>query len=169
MMKNQLFTLFLLFFLLSFGCQNAEKPSTTADTPPENQAQQRAAQKLELPGLPQEMRDKLFYECDYIDLIFYQQNFSMSLNEKPSIEQIIAIVSADPATYFSACQASGRAFFQSKGRVITEADVHFSDNNCAYFVFMENGKPAYANNMNESGVSLFKSYLMQGAQIQQQH
>lgn len=86
----------------------------------------------------------------------------MSLDEKASIQNTFAQVSQLPATVNPNCGKQGiaRITYQIKGEIVAESEMFFSDG-CKYFVFYEEGKPKYSNQITPQGVeyltNLFKS------------
>jgi len=114
------------------------------------------------PTLPMEILRVLVAECDYIDLIMYNPQFSMSVNKRndvvASIQQISeAAVAHDPS---GPQQPLGRMFFNAKGETLLEADLYLSPQS-GYFVFYQDGKQAYANAMTEQGAAFYNQVLNQ--------
>ena len=114
------------------------------------------------PTLPIENLRILVAECDYIDLIMYNPQFSMSVNKRndvvSSIQQISeAAVAHDPS---GPQQPLGRMFFNAKGETLLEADLYLSPQS-GYFVFYQDGKQAYANAMTEQGAAFYNQVLNQ--------
>lgn len=150
---------FLLALLLS-ACQpksGAEKnaaPAPAAVQPP----------APAFPTLPIEILRTLVAECDYIDIIMYQPQFSMSQNERSAVTATIQHISEAPALHNSANAPSGHIFYQSKGQTLLEADLYLR-NEGSYLVFYQEGKPAFANAMNEQGAAFYANVLsrLQGA------
>jgi len=146
---TRLLSIFAILFLLS-NCNNAPTPSekvteTTVQTPPP------PPPKPTYPGLPLEKAQYLWDHCDYIDYVFFHLPISMSLYQQNSIRYSIQHIASDPPIIKSECQPIGRIFYQEKGENIAEADIYFQEG-CAYFIFMENNKKTYANNMTEQGI-----------------
>lgn len=104
---------------------------------------------------------KLLYEgADFIDIIFYSVDFSMSVNNKTNIQKMVAFVSTNVAVINSNCKPTGRIFFQKNGELLAEADMYYDDT-CRYFVFQKNGKAAYANDITPEGQAYFAKIFSQ--------
>jgi len=103
------------------------------------------------PSIQIEKLQHLWENCDYIDYVFYEMSFSMSMEEKQTVQYILSQIAADPAPKKPECKPIGRIFFQVKGENYLEADLFFS-NGCTYYLFLEDGKPKYGNYMTPLGV-----------------
>lgn len=127
--------------------------ATPATTPP-------AFEPGALPPLPVEQADELVKSCDAVDVIFYHLGISMNMTDPPSIYRALRFIGAENPKLPPSCQPAGRFFYLSDGENILEADFYLS-NGCLYFVFMEQGKPAYGNIMTDEGVLYFNNVLRQ--------
>lgn len=152
-------TVLLLAVLLS-ACRSesgSEKSTAAAPaaTPPPAPA---------FPTLPIETLRTLVAECDYIDLIMYQPQFSMSQNERNAVMSTIQHISEVQAVHNTANSPNGHIFYQAKGQTLLEADLYLR-NEGSYLVFYQDGKPAFANVMTQQGVAFFANILsrLQGA------
>ena len=134
------------------ACGSGEQ--TASDTKTESAPTQAPPSSQVYPSLPVQRLEELWQVCDYIDFVFYNTNFSMNQSEQASIQKTLRHVAAEVPDIKPECKAVGHLFYQSKGRILLEADLYFSPG-CAYFVFMENGKPAYANEMTPDGVEFY--------------
>lgn len=162
-MKNRLINLlFLALILVVFvncgnsnaeekkGLSNEEKWSATSEQ----------VKVTSLPSITFEEMKGLYEGCDFIDVIFYDVEFSMSVNNKNNIQRMVGFVSTEVAQLNSTCKAMGRLFFQKNGEVVAEADMYF-DEKCNYFVFQKNGKAAYANYITPQGQAYFAKIFSQ--------
>ena len=120
-----------------------------------------------LPSVPLSTLQMLFTECDHVDYIFYDLPMSMSVDEKPSIQNALRFIAEDPASIRPECKATGRVSYHVKGNIILEADFYFS-NNCTYFIFYRGKEKAYGNLMTENGVVYFKNLIEKGLKAGQQ-
>jgi hypothetical protein len=84
----------------------------------------------------------------------------MSVNNKRNIQQTVGFVSTNGASLNNACKAMGRVFFQRNGELLIEADMYL-DAQCQYFVFLKNGRPAYANDITPQGKAYFAKVFSQ--------
>lgn len=161
-MKNSISTIIALFALIlvsSCGGNNADKEAAA------KRAEQwkTKAEAVKVSSLPSITFDemKLIYEgADFIDIIFYNVDFSMSVNNKSNIQRMVGFVSTNVAQINTACQPMGRLFFQKNGEIMVEADMYY-DENCRYFVFQKNGKAAYANDITPEGQAYFAKIFSQ--------
>ena len=162
-MKNRIINLFFTFLLLVLftncggssageqkGLSNEEKWS----------AESKAVEVSSLPSITFDEMKAMYEGCDFIDVIFYNVEFSMSVNNKNNIQRMVGFVSTNVAKLNSGCQAMGRLFFQKDGEVMAEADMYF-DEKCQYFVFQKNGRAAYANDITPEGQAYFAKIFSQ--------
>jgi hypothetical protein len=148
---------FLCFALFTLACGDrgnestkggGEEVSASAKTP--------QAKGNSLPVIPNELMQSLVDSADYVDYLFYNMDFSMSMDNKQGIMYSIANIGEQPAEMSAACKPIGRIFYQIKGRNAAEADLYFS-NGCTYLVFMKDNAPVYANSMSEVGVAFLNN------------
>lgn len=153
---KKIFYLLLLIGTIS-ACNNT---TTNKENPPTEKkaVQQAPAQGKQMPSIPVETITHIFENCDYIDYVFYNTNFSMSQNEKASIQTAISHVSATPAILNPNCKAIGRIFYQIEAVNVLEADLYFQEG-CTYLVFLEKNKPKYANLLTEDGIAYLNNIL----------
>ncbi|MBR9920792.1 MAG: hypothetical protein GYB31_08130 [Bacteroidetes bacterium] len=159
------FTLILGLSLIS--CQQNESGDQTDSQAETQETQPTSAAGTTMESLPVSKLEEVFANADYADFIFYQPSFSMSQDEKASIQQVLALIAAQPATLNPNCKPRGRVFYQKQGVDILVADIYLGDG-CNYFVFLENEKPVYANKMIPQGVQYFNNNIQQVLQMQQQ-
>lgn len=131
------------------------------ETPAPNtkaEAKTPASTSLPLPALTTEKALYLWENCDYIDYVFYELPFSMSIDDQPNIQSTIRHISASPVPQLkSACKSIGRIFYQVKGENALSAEFYFSmKEGCFYLVFMEDNKPAYANLLTQDAVAYYQ-------------
>ena len=165
--KNITLMRYLFFLCLSTACLLQCQSNATSEA---NQAEETATAtttentgEAVYPSISTETMRMLWDNCDYIDFVFYNTNFSMSQNQQPAIRTTISGVSTTPALIKPTCQAAGRIFFQVDGANALEADIYLGPD-CFYYVFLENGEYAYANFMTEQGRGFYDNIF---SQIQQ--
>jgi hypothetical protein len=155
--------IFLLVFTacLLVACGSEEKPETK-EAPAQTQTQPAVAgTENPYPGYPQERVKLLFDSCDYVDVIFFQESFSINQHTQKDIRGMLNYISQNtPKTLNPACQPIGRIFFQIDGRNEASANIFFQQE-CLYFLFLEDEKPVYANGFTESGVNFFNNIFAQ--------
>ncbi len=157
-------TLSLTIMACQEGQQKAPTPPDTAveanPAPAETTPAPAAAGTATYPSIAGETVKMLWDKCDYIDFVFYYLNFSMSQKVQNSIRATIAQISTTVPEIDPNCQPIGRIFFQSDGVNIMEADIFYS-NGCAYYIFYEDGKYAYANRMLPTGEKFYDNIFKQ--------
>lgn len=114
-----------------------------------------------LESIPTETMQDLFENCTLIDYIFHDMPFSMSQDEKPSIQANLGYVATAPVAFIPAnLKPIARMFYQKAGDIVLEADLYFSDES-HFFVFVEDNKPKYANKMTQQGVDFLQKMFDQ--------
>lgn len=158
------YIIIILIFSL-YSCKEQESIKTTA-TIKTNQVEQESIPKdgviIDYPSVPEELMKNLYENCEYMDYIFNDLNFSISQDNRNSIRASIGFVSTERQTIIpSGCKAIGRKFFHVNGEIIAEADVYYSDN-CTFYIFFENSKPVYANKMTQAGLNFYGNIIKSG-------
>lgn len=136
--------------ILFIGCKGQEK----------NVVKLTSDNEFIYPVLPIQQQSYLFENVESIDYIFQDLPFSLSQSEKPSIQTKIAGISQN-GVKANGCSPIARMFFQIKGEILFEADVYFTPPDCHYYVFLENGKALYANQMGEQNINFYLQFLKQ--------
>jgi len=161
-MKNyfplSLLLLLTLFLFSSCGGETEEKKGMDKDKLWATKSNE--VKVSTLPSVTFEEMNALYEGCDFIDIIFYNVEFSMSVNNKSNIQKMVGFVSTDVAQVNPVCKAMGRLFFQKNGELMMEADMYYDDQ-CQYFVFQKNGKNAYANYITTEGQAYFAKIFSQ--------
>ena len=144
-----------------FSCQSGQQEEKTNQQQEKAPTQQVTGEQL-YPSLPLDTIQMLWRECDYIDYVFYYQDFSVSQSKKVDIQASIRHISEEVPAIQPNCQPIGRLFYQVQGDNRMEADLHFIQG-CTYFIFYENGNKAYANKIMPAGVQFLNQILSTGA------
>lgn len=148
-MRVQIFFVLLVISLLGLGgCKNGTESKVTEE----------AKITYKYSSLPQSRIDEMLQKVDYVDYLFYEQNFSMSLDNPEAIKMAVSSVGSSQIKLGSNCKAIGRIFFEYQGKTMESADIFFNKN-CAYFIFQKDGKPAFANTMTVTGKQLLNTQL----------
>lgn len=143
---------------MATSCKNEEKKKSTNALS--------TAEEIKLPPLPEAEYNLLYDECDFIDYIFIELPFSISQDDKESIQNNVVFVSKEEvSSYSKSCKPIARKFFKIKGKIVWEADV-FKDSNCAHFVFYKDNKAMYANKMSQSGINFYNNLIDQAQKLQ---
>ena len=98
-------------------------------------------------------------QADFVDFLFYNLDVSVSQSDKASISQTVNFFDPQPKAVGMNCPAIGRISFQSGGRIIREADIHYSGSGCGYYTIIENKKPVGTNLISEPGLKFFETLL----------
>lgn len=112
------------------------------------------------------MRD-LWDNCNSLDIIFYNTNFSLSQTEQEQIRTTLQYLLPTPVQHNPACKPIGRITFWANGELRREADIYVGDG-CNYYIWIEDTKPAYINPLSPEGINFFTKILSQGNQLIQQ-
>lgn len=137
------------------ACNSSEAPT---DEPVPASAP--AAPTTLAPSLPTAEYQRLVDSATYIDYVFFELAFSMSMSEPPAIQYALRGISPEPAAPQQSCPAMGRLFYKIGGRTVREADLHFAPG-CTYLAFYEDGAVAYANELSPSGEAFFNNQFRQ--------
>ena len=158
-MRNILLGLSLLIGLLAIAsCDN----STAAAKKAASNATQIAAPAVphSLPSITLAEMQRLYERCDFIDFIFFHMDFSMSVNEKSNVQRVITFVDKAQPNPAITCPAMGRLVYQSGGKILMEADMHYAED-CYSFVFYKDEKKVFVNKMTEQGKNYFQQMFNQ--------
>ncbi len=172
-----LFTI-IFFCLTLMNCQDGSANNNTpqADVQPAAAAAEPApapvikADTGSLPLLPIEKAKEIVEKCDYIDLIFYQLDFSLNINEPKNAKGLAVSLLSTVKPPNPTCK-EGFAYisFLSNGDIVAEAEVFFQKG-CTYLVFKEDNKNVAICEMPGRGIKFFNSVItqQQNARKQQQ-
>ena len=164
-MRNSMYSFFVVvaFILVFSRCSTKDKNVNVGASD-----QTTVTKANTLPPLPQTEYSMLIEKCDFIDYIFISLPFSLSQNEKESIQQNIQFIDrAGVESIPSGCKPLARQFFKINGNIVMEADV-FMDQQCKHFIFYKENKAVYANKMAQSGINFYNNLIEQAAKLQQQ-
>jgi hypothetical protein len=151
----------VMFIVTLFQCQpSAKADSAEASAGSTEQAAATAPEVTKYPSITQEKMMYLYDNCDYVDFVLYNTNFSMSQGDQAAIRATLAGVSTQAAQLPSTCQPVGRVFFQVDGVNVEEADLFFGGQ-CLAYVFYQDGKYAYGNQMTQSGLDFYQKIFSQ--------
>lgn len=160
-MRFTLYTLLitLSFALISCGGEASKKETSTANAKPSQSAptapKPGVKNQVALESIPRSVIMDLWQNCTYIDYIFHDLPFSMSQDEKESIQANLNYIATEAQAYIpNNCKAMARQMFHVGGDIVLECDVYLSDN-CQFYVFVENEKPKYANKMTPDALKFF--------------
>jgi hypothetical protein len=141
--------IFLAISLVVLGCKNNSKQTVEVDKTP-----------TELAPVPFEKLQKLWVECDYIDVIFYHLSHSISQNDQRGIKASLLHIDTTRAQINPACNSVGRISYFIQGNLSLEGDLYFNDS-CKYIIFLEEDKPAFSNKLTSQGISFYNQVMAQ--------
>jgi hypothetical protein len=150
-----------LAVLLSLCLSCGDGGSSAADQPASPTSPAPAAAPTELPAYPSidvARLEHLFDNATYLDATFYNLPISMNQSSLPQIRTTLGGIAADPAVMQAGCAPAGHIWFQIDGKNIEDADIYFQPG-CTFYVWYEDGKPAYSNQMTEQGVNFYQSIV----------
>ena len=158
---KKLVYLFLIAATL-FACNQNEKSSNTdqSNNTPATTSPVPAASAEQYPAMPLDTLRMLYDRTDYIDFVFYTEEFSISQNEKPSIQSSFTHISSEQAVLNPGCKPIGRIFYQIEGVNRFEAEFFLSQD-CIYYLFYQNGKKMYTSKMTQHGFNFFANIYKQ--------
>ncbi|GJM36245.1 MAG: hypothetical protein DHS20C18_52460 [Saprospiraceae bacterium] len=153
-MNRLLLPLFLLFLMAcnTETSTNDQQPDTSqpaaVNTAP-------VAAKA-YPIVPKDTIALLWEKCDFIDVVFYYEDFSLSQHTQHDIRGSLGHISDQAAPVPAACKPIGRIFYQVDGENRLEADLFFTEG-CRFLLFYENNQPTYANALSPDGINFFNN------------
>lgn len=152
-------TIYFALFIFSYiACKSDQQQL-------QDEAPKATTEKPALTPINQNEIVNLYETIDYIDYIFFDYNFSMNQSEPNAVKAAITFISyVEPMSIPADCKAIGRMVFQSKGEIVKEADLHYSDN-CYFYSFVnEDNRPAHQNAMTDQGIAFYAKMFAQATQ-----
>jgi hypothetical protein len=153
--------LLLSILLLLAACKSDTKPSGNlqqSGTPSSTSANIP-------PGIPNEKMIDLYENVDFIDFIFRDLPFSISQEDKASIQQTIRhINNVPPPAINPNCEYFAQQIFQENGEIVLDAKIFFQEG-CTYYLFYENGVAKYSGSFTPEGIQFYNSILAQAEQV----
>jgi hypothetical protein len=155
-MKQLLLIAILGFFL---ACQSENKPANAAQTITATSS------TVVPPGIPSAKMIELYENCDFIDFIFKDLPFSISQEDKASIQQTIRhINNVPPPSINPNCQYFAQQIFQENGEIVLDAKIFFQEG-CTYYLFYEDGVAKYSGSFTQEGIKFYNSILAQAEEV----
>lgn len=145
----------------SGGAGESDKAATEQSSTSTEQGKQPAEAGTQLyPSVPLDTLTVLYEKCDYIDYVFYYTNFSVNQSNPQDIRSALSHIAEEAPVIKPSCKPIGRLFYQVAGDNRLVADLYFNpEAGCMYYVFMEDGKPAYANKIMPAGINFLNNLL----------
>jgi len=162
--------IFLLLIAALWACDSGsteeeatQQQQQTETTASEAQAAESPAGTVKYPSIPLDTIKMLYEKCDYIDYVFYYSNISANQSQQADIRSALSHVAEQPPAIKASCKPIGRVFYQVEGENRAEADLYIGQG-CNYYLWYEDGQPAYANQIMDSGINFIKNLLAQTSQ-----
>ena len=154
---KQLLIFTLLVFI--FSCKSETKTAVVNAPSAES-----AATNIP-PPIPTEKMIELYENCDFIDFIFRDLPFSISQEDKASIQQTIRhINNVPPKSIDPNCPYFAQQIFQENGEIVLDAKIFFQEG-CTYYLFYEEGVVKYSGSFTAEGVTFYNSILAQAEKV----
>ena len=113
------------------------------------------------PRLPRAEMQRLVDSVDYVDYLFHELDFSMSLDDERGVRYALAQIGEEAAVPLPTCKPIGRIFYQVSGEVVAQADLYFSPG-CTYLAFVDGaGAVTHANEMSDVGEDFLNNQFAQ--------
>ena len=144
--------LILILPLFFVGCQS-EAATSQKKQPVQTEA---VHFDKKFPSIDPNRLTMLWDSASNVDIVFYNLDFSLSQSKLQDIRGMINTISPEVPEINPGCPAIGRLFFVVDGRNELEADLIFQDD-CHYYIFYEDGKQKYANEMTSAGINFFNN------------
>lgn len=164
-MNNKYLFIGLLLANMLYSCGSGTEQEADKNAAGTAAAPTQEAEAPSYPSVPADTIRALFNECDYIDYVFYYTNFSVSQKEKRDIQTAITYIASETPAISPNCKPVGRIFYQVDGENRVEADLYF-DQTCMYYLFYEDGKPAYANRIMPAGIDFYTKIFQSASSAQ---
>jgi len=162
----------ILIIAAFFSCKPSGQESTSAvdNGQPTAAAQQGSAQSnagsayAGLGSIQIEAMRDLWDNCNSLDIVFYDTNFSLSQTEIEAIRTTLQYLLPSPVQHDPACKPIGRITFWVQGELRREADIYVGET-CNYYIWIEDSKPVYINPLTPDGIQFFTNILTKGGEL----
>ncbi|WP_235296732.1 hypothetical protein [Portibacter marinus] len=160
------FVINLLLIGCLLACNNSgERSSSLEGASASASDQSKSANVTPPPAIPTEILLDVYENCDYIDFIFPNLPFSISQEDKSSIQQTMRhINNVQPSNYNPDCPYFAQQIFQENGEIVLDAKIFFEPT-CTYYLFYENGLPVYSASFTNEGIEFYRKILAQAQQM----
>ena len=147
--------------LLILALSSCKNPGANTNT---SNASATAPEGFDVNGIPEDVVSMLLQQGDHIDYIFNTLPLSMNQSGNQSVYQDMTFVSSAPMSgVLDGCSPLARKIYFSKGEIILEADLYYSDN-CLFQIFIMDEKMLYGNMLSQEGVTFYNNLMAQAQQ-----
>jgi surface polysaccharide O-acyltransferase-like enzyme len=109
-----------------------------------------------LPVIPKNEVIALWDSCTYIDYIYMTPSFSMSMEDKNSIQQTVHLITGRSFLPKDKAKPTAKVFFQIKGKIVQQADFfYYPEESLGGFIFYKDNKKTYSSLMHIDGKAYF--------------
>ncbi len=158
---NKIIITLTAFLLIFMSCKNGEQKNETNNTATSVTTSMTPVP----PAIPTERLIYLFENTNYLDFIFSDLPFSMSQEDKSSIQQTIRYINpVAPVSINTQCSSFADLIFQVEGEIVSEAKIFFQPE-CTYYLIYEGGELKYSASFTEEGIKFFNNLLQQAEQV----
>ncbi len=140
------YTIPFFLFLFTFIACKTEKSSTPVV-------------QEKLPPVPEQFIIDMYEKIDHIDYYFRNTAFSVSQDQKESVQQFISLLSSGEARMVSeTCPSPLRMTFLSLGEIIFETEMYMSEN-CMYVEYYIDNKKTYQSAHSQEGYNFLMNII----------
>ncbi|GLR19232.1 hypothetical protein [Portibacter lacus] len=151
----------LLLFVSFLACKE-NKTQVVAENAPSQPATTTANIP---PAIPSDILINLYENCDFIDFIFPNLPFSISQEDKASIQQTLRhINNVQPTEFDPQCPYFAQQIFQENGEIVLDAKIFFQKG-CTYYLFYEDGVVKYSGSFTNEGILFYNNILQEAEKI----
>ena len=150
----------LLWFIASaLLCACGDSASSTSEADASGGSQ--ASTSTEVRALPLSTMQRLVDSVDYVDYLFYEYDFSMSMDQGQGIGYAIATIGEQAAIAQPNCKPIGRIFYEIQGSTAASAQLYFSPG-CSYLEFLDDqDRVMYINEISPVGKDFLNQQFAQ--------
>lgn len=149
--------LLIFSFYLTFLCHCGNNTSTSPDNNTSAAVTNTTAPATATyQSIPVERLLHLWENATHMDVVFYELPVSLNQSSLESIRTTLAHIAEEVPTISPNCKSIGRIFFQVGQENVESAEIYFQPG-CTFYLWLENDKPAYANQMDENGVKFYNN------------
>jgi hypothetical protein len=113
-----------------------------------------------LPAFPQDEAINLYTNCTLIDIIYMKPAFSMSMEDKYSIQMSIKLLTPNTFIPIPNDKPFAKVFYQIKGNIVHQADLYYNmETGKGGYIFYENNVKKYSSEIHPSAKAYYDSVM----------